>query len=139
MICSVDTNVILDVITDDPAFADGSEQLLSDAYDTGSLVICEVVYAELVPRLESRKALESLLARVGIKVARSGEDVAWIAGRKWAEYRSAGGSRQRILPDFFIGAHATVRADCLLTRDRGFYVTYFPELRLLSKSSGEII
>jgi predicted nucleic acid-binding protein len=134
MIYGVDTNIILDVITDDTAFAEGSERTLADAYDTGSLIICDLVYAELAPHFESMEALESLLIHLGIRIVASSEDVSWVAGRKWAEYRLAGGSRQRILPDFVIGAHAVLRADCLITRDRGFFKTYFPELRLLGQT-----
>lgn len=132
MIACVDSNIILDVVTDDPTFADQSGQLLAGVYDSGSLLICDLVYAEIVPRYSAREKLDNALAALGIRIAEGGQDVAYLAGRKWAEYRAAGGNRERLLPDFLIGAHALVRADCLLTRDRGFYKTYFPELRLLS-------
>ncbi|OFX14236.1 MAG: hypothetical protein A2Z18_06750 [Armatimonadetes bacterium RBG_16_58_9] len=129
MIVCVDTNVILDVVTDDPSFADESQRLLSSAYDCGSLVICEFVYAELAPQFESKEDLDSALKLIGARIVEGGADVAYLAGRKWAEYRASGGTRKRILADFFIGAHALLTADCLLSRDRGFYKSYFPQLR----------
>lgn len=134
MMCAVDTNVILDVLTDDPRYGAQSERLLAEALDTGSLVICELVYAELVPQFETQEVLDSTLADMGARVVEGGVDVAWGAGRKMAEYRLAGGSRQRLLADFYIGTHALLRADALLTRDRGFYGTYFPELKVIGES-----
>ena len=131
MIIAVDTNVILDVAADDPVHAPESERLLAEALDSGSLVICDVVYAELAPQYETREGLDRALAGLGVRVIESGLDVAWLAGRKWYAYRMAGGSRQRLLADFLIGAHALIHAECLLTRDRGFYKTYFPELKLM--------
>lgn len=134
MIACVDSNIILDVVTNDPVFADQSEELLGSVYDKGSLLICDLVYAEIVPRFSTRDKLDSGLAALGIRIAEGGADVAYVAGRKWAEYRAAGGKRERLLPDFLIGAHALLRADCLLTRDRGFYSSYFPELKLMEAS-----
>jgi predicted nucleic acid-binding protein len=135
MITCVDTNLILDVVMDDPTFADESQKLLGEAYNLGSLVICEIVYAELVPQFEAREKLDSTLNLLNIRIVEGGADTAYIAGRKWAEYRAAGGSRERVLADFLIGAHAMVRGDHLLTRDRGFYKSYFPELLLAGKSN----
>jgi len=131
MIACVDTNVILDVAADDPRFAEGSQELLVSARDSGSLAICEVVYAELVPQFESREQLDSLLTTLGVRLVEGGADVACLAGQRWGAYRAAGGNRERLLPDFLIGAHALLRADCLLTRDRGFYRSCFPELNLM--------
>lgn len=136
MIVAVDTNVILDVLTDDPDFAETSERLLAQAYDSGSLIVCELVYAELAPQFESIKSLDSTLHAIGARLTEAGSDVAWLAGQKMAEYRAAGGNRQRVLADFFIGAHATLKAQCLLTRDRGFYGTYFPELVIMGSDFG---
>lgn len=130
MITAVDTNVILDVAADDPIHAHGSERQLIRALDLGSLVVSEVVYAELAPQYDSREALDMALGMLEIRIAESGSDIAWLAGRKWKDYRDAGGTRQRLLADFLIGAHAMLRADCLLTRDRGFFATYFSELRI---------
>lgn len=131
MIVAVDTNVIIDVLTGDRTFGPESKRLLGQAFDSGQLVICELVYAELVPQFDDRAALDAALDEMGLQIAPAGLEVAWLAGRKLLDYRTNGGGRQRILADFFIGAHAVLRADVLLTRDRGFYKTYFPELKLL--------
>lgn len=131
MIACVDSNVILDVVTSDPVFADQSEELLGSIYDSGSLLICELVYAEIAPRFSTRDKLDAGLATLGIRIADGGADVAYLAGQRWAAYRAAGGNRERLVADFLIGAHALLRGDCLLTRDRGFFKSYFPELKLM--------
>ncbi|MEI6513721.1 MAG: type II toxin-antitoxin system VapC family toxin [bacterium] len=130
MIIAVDTNFILDVVTDDPTFADQSQTLLGQAFDSGALVICEIVYAELAPQFDTMPDLDSVLDTLNIRIVEGGKEVAYLAGRKWVEYKQAGGTRQRLLPDFLVGSHALQKAECLLTRDRGFYKTYFPELKL---------
>ena len=132
MIVCVDTNVILDVITDDPIHANRSQELLGQARDSGSIVICEIVYAELVPHFDTREELDAALGVLGARVIGCGTDVAYLAGTRWAAYRKAGGTRERVLTDFVIGAHAAVHDHSFLTRDRGFYRTYFPELREFS-------
>ena len=92
------------------------------------MIISEIVYAELVPNFEDRARLESARRDTDVQLSPIDSDVAWEAGRRWAEYRRAGGPRTRILPDFLLGAHALLKADQFLTRDRGFYESYFPEL-----------
>ena len=131
MITSVDTNVLLDVMLPDPAYVKSSTELLRTAYNEGALIISHMVYAELVPQFGSRQALSDVLSRLGIETSPIDDEIAFLAGSKWKEYRKAGGSRQRILADFVIGAHGLLRADRFLTRDRGFYKTYFPELQRL--------
>ena len=131
MISAIDTSVLLDVITDDPARAETSQKLLERAYDEGILVISDVTYAELAPQFDARQDLDAVLERFEIELVDGGADVAHLAGRKWAEYKKGAAGPARFLADFMIGAHAQLRADRLLTRDRGFYRSYFPELRLL--------
>lgn len=95
MIVCVDTNVILDVVMDDPSHADRSAELLAQARDSGSIVICEIVYAELVPQFGAREALDAMLGMVGAGFVECGFDAAYLAGRRLAEYRAAGGTRER--------------------------------------------
>ena len=90
--------------------------------------MCDVAYAELVPRFSERAALDNALVAIGAELSPIDTAIAWEAGVRWKRYREAGGPRVRILADFLIGAHALVTADAFLTRDQGFYRTYFPEL-----------
>ena len=131
MITAVDTNILLDVLLPDPAYVKNSTELLRSAYNEGALIISHMVYAELVPQFGSKQALLDVLSRLGIEISPIDDEIAFVAGSKWKEYREAGGSRRRILTDFVIGAHGLLRADRFLTRDRGFYKTYFPELQRL--------
>jgi predicted nucleic acid-binding protein len=132
MISAVDTNVLLDVFLPDKRFAEQSAGLLKVAYDEGALLICEIVYAELVPQFNDRHTLDSALATLNITISPSSPDVAFLAGERWGQYRKAGGARKRIVTDFLIGAHAAIKAERFLTRDRGLYKSYFEELIILS-------
>lgn len=132
MITAVDTNILLDVFLPDERFATDSAELLKLAYDEGALIICDIVYAELVPQFEDRQRLDNTLAIINVALSSIDTDVAFLAGEKWGLYRKSRGKRQRIITDFLIGAHATIKAERFLTRDRGFYKSYFPELEILS-------
>ena len=132
MITALDTSVLLDILVDDPKYANRSEARLSEAFERGSLIISPAVYAELAPQARDRQQLDEWLSQCGIHVTPLTMDHAFTAGVAHAAYRKAGGRRQRILADFFIGAHALHEANQLLTRDRGFYRQYFKGLRILS-------
>lgn len=132
MITAVDTNILLDVFLPDERFAADSAKLLKLAYDEGALIICHIVYAELVPQFEDRQRLDNTLAAINVSLSSVDADVAFLASEKWGLYRKSRGKRQRIITDFLIGAHATIKAERFLTRDRGFYKSYFPELEILS-------
>lgn len=128
MITAVDTSVLLDVFLPDEAFGSRSAEWLRNAYDAGALVICDIVYAELAPAFPDRAALDAALREINANASPIDSSIAWDAGRRWLQYRRAGGTRKRIITDFLIGAHAVATAETFLTRDRGFYRTYFPEL-----------
>ena len=128
MITAVDTNVLLDVFVADERFGPQSAQWLRKAYDRGSIVYCNIVYAELAPAFPDRQALDDALRAINAMESPIDLAVAHDAGRRWRRYRAAGGRRTRIITDFLIGAHAVAIAGTFLTRDRGFYRTYFPEL-----------
>jgi len=132
MITAVDTNILLDVFLPDKRFAEKSVELLKLAYDEGALIICEIVYAELVPQFSKRGKLDETLGTISVSLSPLDADIAFLAGERWAVYRRAGGKRDRIITDFLIGAHAVEKADRFLTRDRGFYRSYFSELQILS-------
>ena len=129
MITALDTNVLLDIFRSDSPHHAQSQTWLRDAYDAGAIVVCDVVYAELVPFFRSRSRLDEALRTVNAVVSSINTSIAYQAGVRWMQYRQAGGPRTRIIADFLIGAHAVSVSDVFLTRDRGFYSTYFPELK----------
>ncbi len=129
MISAVDTNVLLDVFLPDKTHGPKSKEWLKDAYNRGALLVCDVVYAELVPAFKDRSKLDKALREINVTISPINTDIAYEAGARWLQYRAAGGPRERIISDFLIGSHAAITADNFLTRDRGFYKTYFPELK----------
>ena len=128
MITAVDTNVLLDVVLPDEQHGPRSAAWLRAACDAGAIIICDVVYAKLVPTFNSRAELDGVLRELDVTLSPTNASIAYEAGLRWKQYRRAGGPRQRIISDFLVGAHATAAADSFLTRDRGFYRAYFPEL-----------
>ncbi len=128
----VDTNVLLDLITDDPNWADWSIARLEAASLTGPLLINDVVYSELAVRYDRIEHLEEFVDTAGLVIAPMPRAALFLAGKVFTQYRRSGGSRTGVLPDFFIGAHAAVSEIPLLTRDVGRYHTYFPTLKLVA-------
>lgn len=128
----VDTNVLLDLVTDDPNWADWSIAQLEAASLSGPLLINDVVYAELAVRYDRVEHLEAFVDEAGLTMAHMPRAALFLAGRVFTKYRRSGGSRTGVLPDFFIGAHAAVNELPLLTRDVGRYRTYFPTLKLMT-------
>ncbi len=130
MTSAVDTNVLLDLFLAIEQFEHQSMKWLQEAEEQGPIVICHVVYAELIPAFGDRDALEKALQRLNVVISPIDTAIACEAGLPWRQYRWAVGPRNRILADLLIGAHARSTADAFLTRDRGFYSTYFPELQI---------
>lgn len=128
MITAVDSNILLDVLTGDPRHGPASAQALRQAGAEGALIGSTVVWAEVVGAYSDSRGVTDRLDRLGIELVPDDREVAIAAGRVYRAYRVGGGTRRRILPDFLIGAHATVFADRLLTRDRGFYRAQFSRL-----------
>lgn len=128
----VDTNVLLDLVTDDSIWADWSLAQLEAASFDGPLLINDVVYAELAVRYERVEYLEQFINAAGLVIAPVPRAALFLAGKVFTQYRRSGGSRTGVLPDFFIGAHAAVNDLPLLTRDVGRYRTYFPSLKLIT-------
>ena len=129
MITAVDTSVLLDVFLPDEKFGEQSREWLRTAYDAGAILVSDIVYAELVPAFREKPALDHALIEINAQVSSLNTAMAYEAGLRWWRYRQAGGPRERIITDFLIGAHAASVAETFITRDRGFYETYFPELK----------
>ena len=128
----VDSNVLLDVITEQSEWAEWSSAALAAAGDSTRLVINAIVYAEIsihFPRIED---LEAALPRNLLHREPISESAAFLAGKAFLAYRRRGGARSSPLPDFFIGAHAATAGYRLLTRDSTRYRTYFPRLALIA-------
>ena len=128
----VDSNVLLDLLTDDPKWASWSEHALEVEGLNAPLVINPVIYAELSVRFERIEQLESVLEEAGLVVQPIPREALFLAGKAFLNYRQAGGSKTGVLPDFFIGAHAAIAGERLITRDRTRYARYFLTVDLIS-------
>jgi hypothetical protein len=131
----VDSNVLLDVVTDDPTWADWSGQSLERVADEAILLINALIYAEVSVGFDSIEALEEALPPDLYRREHLPYEAAFLAGKVFLRYRETGGARRSPLPDFYIGAHAAVAGYRLLTRDATRYRTYFPSLELIAPVS----
>jgi predicted nucleic acid-binding protein len=135
MITAVYTNVLLDVFLDDPKFGPASGQLLRRCIREGVLVAGEVVWSECAAVFPNDQSARSAMNGLDVRFVPTTVEAAIRAGHAWRLYRSRGGQRDRMVADFLIGAHALLQSDRLLSRDRGFYASYFSELTVLDPSS----
>ncbi len=129
----VDSNVLLDLFTDDQSWSDWSAGHLASAFDQGPVIINPLIYAELsvgFGRIEDlEEALPDRIEREALPW-----DAAFLAGRCFLQYRRRGGSRRSPLPDFYIAAHAISTGRVLLTRDRRRHLELLPTLRVIAPS-----
>ncbi|WP_221338605.1 type II toxin-antitoxin system VapC family toxin [Kutzneria kofuensis] len=131
----VDSNVLIDLFTEDPTWCAWSFDRLAAAADRGPLLINHVIYAEVSVRFTRYEDLEEALGRDAFLRAELPWTAAFLAGKCFLGYRSRGGTKTSPLPDFFIGAHAAVMKLPLLTRDTARYRTYFPTVELITPES----
>jgi predicted nucleic acid-binding protein len=131
VITAVDSSVLIDVFTADPAFGAASREALRACRAEGSLVACEVVWAEVSAAFGETSSAAAVMGQLGIRYLPLDSEAAARCGLQWRRYRAAGDSRQRMIADFLIGAHAAAYAERLLTRDRGFFRSYFTDLMVL--------
>jgi predicted nucleic acid-binding protein len=130
----VDSNVLLDVATDDPAWGAWSADALAQAADEGQLMINALIYAEVSAGFALIEDLDDALPADIYLRAPLPYEAAFLAGKAFVAYRKRGGERTAPLPDFYIGAHAAVIGCRLLTRDARRYRTYFPKIELIAPS-----
>jgi len=135
MITAVDTSVLLDVFGANQRFGFASADALDKCALQGSLVASEVVWAETAAAFRDESEFERAMRDLGVSFSPLTEAAAVRAARQWRNYRSRGGRRERITSDFLIGAHALLCAERLLTRDRGFYRSYFSGLQVIDPSA----
>ncbi|MBC7579385.1 MAG: type II toxin-antitoxin system VapC family toxin [Tardiphaga sp.] len=128
----VDSNVLIDVMTDDPIWCEWSIAKLRQAAGDGPLVINDVIYAETSVGYPSSESAEAALERLRVQLVSLPRAALFLAGRAFVQYRRAGGPRTGVLSDFFIGAHAEVKRSPLLTRDARRYRHCFPTVELIT-------
>ncbi|MEU8108141.1 type II toxin-antitoxin system VapC family toxin [Nonomuraea muscovyensis] len=127
----VDACVLLDVLTDDPKWADWSAKAIAAAQKEGQTVINPLIYAEVSGGFNRVEELDAILPVAEIERLDLPYEAAFLAGKAFAVYKRRGGQKRSPLPDFYIGAHAAIRSYRLLTRHARRFRTYFPKLRLV--------
>ena len=128
----VDSNVILDIVTDDAEWGDWSAARLADAAEAGMLAINPIVYAEVSVGFDRIEDVEDVLPQTYYRRLPLPYEAAFLAGQCFVKYRRRGGARRSPMPDVYIGAHAALAGLALLTRDATRYRAYFPTLRLIA-------
>jgi predicted nucleic acid-binding protein len=128
----LDSNVLLDVFTKTPIWWEWSLMQLEEAALHGPLLINDVIFAETSVRFDSLDTFDAALAPMGVTIVPMPRKALFLAGKAFARYRAAGGTRAGVLPDFFIGAHAEIEGLPLLTRDADRYRHYFPTVTLIA-------
>jgi predicted nucleic acid-binding protein len=131
----IDSNVLIDLLIDDPKWSDWSLEHLERAALKGPLLINDIVYAETSTRYPAIEDFESALAVANVRIVPTPRMALFLAGKAFIKYRRAGGIRTGVLADFFIGAHAAVEELPLLTRDARRYRHYFPTVILIAPES----
>jgi len=131
----IDSCILLDLFTDDPHWANWSEKILNQYSQTNTLYINSIVYTEVSIGFNKIEEMEKAIDLIGIKVLEIPREALFLAGKIFLKYRKNQGTKNAPLPDFFIGAHATVSSFDLITRDIAKFRTYFPQVKLIHPSS----
>jgi predicted nucleic acid-binding protein len=129
----VDSSVLLDLFTEDQRWLSWSQEQLTQAAQRGAIVLNAIVLAEIAPRFPRLETLHSTLPSMAI-IEEIPPAAAFLAGHAHADYRRAGGTREAVLPDFLIGAHAAITGRPLLTRDPRRVAAYIPGAKLVAPS-----
>ena len=128
----VDSNVLIDILSEDDEWFDWSSSMLEAVAHRGVVVINPIVYAEVSLAFKRIEELDEALPRAYYRRVDLPWAAAFLAGHAFLKYRRAGGTRRSPLPDFYIGAHAAIAGLTLLTRDAGRYRSYFPTIRIVA-------
>jgi predicted nucleic acid-binding protein len=156
---AVDSKILFDLLAGDPAVAGAAGRVLATAAGAGPVVVCPVVYAELAAAFGDRQTLDRFLGDTGLQLEAFSIEALWHAGQAWRAYGRRRGQqvqcppcghrfnldcprcqapvvwRQHLITDFLIGGHAVAQADLLITRDPGYYHTYFQQLQVVAPSA----
>ncbi len=127
----IDSRILLDLFTDDANWANWSEKILDQYSQTNTLYINSIVYPEVSIGFNKIEELEKAVEQIGIKVIEIPREALFLAGKAFLKYRKNKETKNAPLPDFFIGAHATVSSFDLITRDIAKFTTYFPQVKLI--------
>ncbi len=128
----VDTNVLVDVLQNDPQWAEWSIAQMRAQAKLHDLAINPVIYAEMSLSFSTLEALDDVVLTMALEVREIPRPALFLAAKAYAQYRRRGGNKGQVLPDFFIGAHAAVEGWPLLTRDASRFRTYFPTLEVMT-------
>lgn len=128
----VDSNVLLDIFTEDATWFTWSANALTDAAERSVLVVNPIIYSEISVGFKTIEELEDALPVSDFRRDPLPWEAGFLAGKAFLAYRQRGGAKRTPLPDFYIGAHAAIAGYTLLTRDPARYKTYFPKLRVLA-------
>lgn len=131
----IDSCILLDLFTDDPNWGSWSENILDQYSQTNTLYINSVVYTEVSIGFNKIEELEKAIEVLGIKVLEIPREALFLTGKAFLKYRKNKGTKNSPLPDFFIGAHATVSSLDLITKDIRKFRTYFPQVKLIHPST----
>jgi hypothetical protein len=131
----VDTNVLVDVLENDPEWADWSIGQLRAQSKIHRLTINPIIYSELSLTFSTVEALDRAIENMGLSVIEVPRPALFLAGKAFVRYRRQGGTKSNVLGDFFIGAHAAVSGHAILTRDTQRYAAYFPSVKLIAPDS----
>ncbi len=132
----MDSNVLLDVATNDPEWSDWSRSALAECTELTTLILNPIIYAEVSIGYSTIEALNAALPSSLYRREALPWEAGFLAGKAFLAYKRRGGTRNMPLPDFYIGAHAAIEGLALLTRDVARYRTYFPRLEILSPPKG---
>lgn len=132
----VDTNILVDVLQNDPQWADWSIAQLRAQAKLHALAINPVIYAEMSLSFSTLEALDEVVKTMELELREIPQPALFLAAKAYALYRRRGGNKGQVLPDFFIGAHAAVEGWPLLTRDASRFKTYFPTLEVIAPAGG---
>jgi predicted nucleic acid-binding protein len=131
LLTAIDSSILIDILFEDATHSKLSYEALGAALELGPVIACPIVWSEVRSAFDNSATMREQFSAANIRFDPFDETCAERAGALWRSYRKNGGTRDRIVSDFFIGAHAELRGGRLLTRDRGFFRRYFENLTIL--------